>query len=121
MKPMNEKEIRETRFRVTCLNPHMDGALRLDSSFEKLCGHGHGMTLEEMNQNLIWEGKPYIRIRYCKYCYGEDTVGILDDTPQLLGWAILPPNSENPAFRLERLSEKGYGRFMEWLQEKKQI
>jgi hypothetical protein len=68
--PVSEKEIKETRFRVCCLHPVLDiegGAIELQSKMNRLCGHGHGMTFREMNENLIWKGKPYIRIPYCKY------------------------------------------------------
>lgn len=121
LKCMSKKEVEEARFRVCCLNPYMDGALRLESSFEKLCGHGYGMTIKEINENLIWKGKPYIRIPYCKYCYSENTVGVFDDTPQLLGWAVFPPDSEQPYFRLEKLSKEAYERVRKNLREHGQI
>ena len=108
-KRMSKEEIEETRFRVCCIHPVLDiegGAIALQSIMNRLCGHGHGMTVKEMNENLIWEGQPYIRIPYCKYCYNENTIGVFDDTPQILGWVIHSPNKENPRFRLKRLPEE---------------
>lgn len=113
-KSMSKRKVKEARFRVCCLNPNMDGALRLESGLEKLCGYGHGMTIEEMNKNLIWKGRPYIRIPYCKYCYGKNTLGVFDDTPQLLGWVVLSPDENNPLFRLAKLSAEGHRNFMKW-------
>jgi len=74
---MSEEEFRRRRFRVTCLNPVLDiqgGAIELESEMWKLCGHGTGMSLKEMNKNLVWKGKPYIHIPYCKYCYTYGTI-----------------------------------------------
>ncbi|MBU4501312.1 MAG: hypothetical protein KKA79_01875 [Nanoarchaeota archaeon] len=116
-KVMSKKEIEQSKFRVCCLQPYMDGAIPLGPP-ERLCGHGHGMTVVEMNENLIWKGKPYIRIGYCKYCYHEDTIGVLDDTPQLLGWAILSPDDENPNFRFEKLSPEGHTQRVKQLTQK---
>lgn len=118
IKCMSKKEVEKARFRVCCLNPYIDGALRLESSFERLCGHGNGMTIKEINERLIWKGKPYIRIPYCKYCYSENTIGVFDDTPQLLGWAVFLPDEDGPIFRLEKLSEKSHQKFMEWIRKK---
>jgi hypothetical protein len=113
-KPMSEKEFKRTRFRVTCLNPVLaGGAIELESGMWKLCGHGTGMTLEEMNKNLIWKGKPYIRIPYCKYCYTHDTIGVFDDTPQTMGWVINPPDEDNPYFTAEKLTEESFKRVLE--------
>ncbi len=107
-KAMSEEEIKQKPFRVTCINPVLDiqgGAIKLEG-MNHLCGHGIGMTIEEMNNNLIWKGKPYIKIPYCKYCYTKETIGIFDDTPQLLGWIIHSPDVDNPTFYLNKLSDE---------------
>lgn len=122
---LEREEVEEMRFRVTCLNPRIDGAIpiapettyfpdgRTESAvIGKLCGGGHGMTVGEMNENLIWEGKPYIRIDYCKYCHTEGTVGIFTDQPQLLGWAILGPESGRENYQLEKLSEETHKKWL---------
>ncbi|MHA1144086.1 MAG: hypothetical protein ACTSRW_05055 [Candidatus Helarchaeota archaeon] len=100
--PISEEEIKKKKFRITCVNPTFDGAIELDNPIYQLCGHGHGMDINEINKNLIWRGKPYIRIPYCKYCYSEETVGVFDDTPQMLGWSMNLPSDENPYFVLKK-------------------
>ena len=115
VKGWSEKEVRQYRWRVTCLNPILDiqgGAIELQSKMHRLCGHGIGMTIEEMNENLLWKGKPYIKIPYCKYCYTENTIGVFDDLPQLVGWAIHSPDQECPYFTLEKLTEEAFDRVL---------
>lgn len=106
-KALSKEKINQTRFRVTCVNPVLDiegGAIKLEG-MNRLCGHGTGMTVEEMNENLIWKGKQYIKIPYCKYCSTKETIGVFDDTPQLLGWVIHSPDDDNPTFSLEILTD----------------
>lgn len=109
-KALSKEKINQTRFRVTCVNPVLDisgGAIKLEG-MNRLCGHGTGMTVEEMNESLIWKGKPYIQIPYCKYCNTKETIGVFDDTPQLLGWVVNSPDGENPVFCLEKLTNKAF-------------
>ena len=125
------------RLRVTCLNPVsplesgtrlIQGSTHYPNGHEeicygrKICGHGTGMTIEEMNENLIWKGRPYIRIPYCKYCYTENTVGVFDDTPELIGWRIYEPSDligeddEEEVvkkFMVEKMSEEEFEKYME--------
>jgi hypothetical protein len=112
---LEEDEIKKRRFRVSCLNPGREGGIELESRTNRLCGQGTEMTIDEMNENLLWKGRPYIRIPYCKYCNRLDTVGVFDDTPQLLGWVVHEPRGENHIFRLEKLTEEGFRRFEEEL------
>lgn len=117
---VDEKRIKEIRFRVTCVNPVLDiqgGAIRLEG-MNRLCGYGTGMTFEEMNENFIWKGKPYINIPYCKYCHTKNTVGVFDDTPQLVGWVIHSPDEDNSHFRLEKLTKEGFERISKELLKK---
>lgn len=121
LKRMRKKEIEKARFRVCCIHPVVDiqgGAIKLQSTMHRLCGYGHGMTIKEMNKNLIWKGQPYIRIPYCKYCYNENTIGVFDDAPQILGWVIYPPTKESPVFRLGKMPEDGFRRYREELKKK---
>lgn len=96
-------------FRVSCLEPVLDGgnspliAERVIPaggeeklfSHTTLCAHGHGMTLKEMNENLLKRGLPYIKIGYCKYCYNHNTIGVLDEgdkaISKLFGGGIVGP------------------------------
>lgn len=86
-------------FRVVCLNPVNDlfaggqtlvGGSIVMGNIEKLvpsiriCSHGTGMTIEEMNENIVLEGRPYIEIPYCKYCYTGSTIGVLDEDNEVL-------------------------------------
>ncbi|MBU0778056.1 hypothetical protein KKF82_07340 [Patescibacteria group bacterium] len=123
IKAMSEDEIKQTTFRVTCVNPVLDmegGAIKLDG-MNRLCGHGTGMIVEEMNENLIWKGKPYIKIPYCKYCYTKETVGVFDDTPQLVGWVINSPDDDYPNFYIEKLSDEAFEGATEYFEKKVEV
>lgn len=115
MEPISRREIEENRFRVCCLHPVIEilgGAMKM-SGINRLCGYGTGMTIKEINKNLIWKGRPYIRIPYCKYCYNYNTVGVFDDDPRFVGWYIAPPTKKNPIFRLGKLDQATWARFLE--------
>ena len=102
-KNVSSEKIKETKFRVSCMHPYLEGAIQLQSQVQHVCAHGTGMTVDEINENLIWPGRPYIRINYCKSCYTDNTVGVLDDNPRILGWIIIEPDKENPKFRLREI------------------
>jgi hypothetical protein len=97
------------KFRVCCLHPNeFEGTRQLEAT--RICGHGHGLTIKEMNKNLLKKGSPYIRIDYCKYCYKENTLGVLDETSnslRKLGFIInYPHETESGLYEIEELHIK---------------
>jgi len=95
----------EQEFRVCCLYPNeFEGTIQLQAT--RICGYGHGFTIKEMNENLLEKGSPYIRIKYCKYCYSKNTLGILDESSESLrklGLIILyPQDSQSRLYELKR-------------------
>lgn len=54
------------------------------------------MTIKEMNENLIKNGSPFIKISYCENCGNKETIGILDEMKdrleEMTGHVILLPN-----------------------------
>lgn len=118
-------DISKETFRVSCLEPVLDGgnspliAERVIPaggeerlySHTTLCAHGHGMTLKEMNKNLLKKGLPYIKIDYCKYCYNHNTIGVLDEgdrgISKVFGGVILGPReTESGLYEFRRIPEK---------------
>ena len=102
---LKEKIKKKVKFRVTCLHPvYTNGGCRLCGGM-RICAHGHPMTIEEMNRNLVAPKKPYIWIKYCKYCYNEKTIGVLDEDIFLLneqfGIFIKIPNEEQAYYDIE--------------------
>lgn len=88
-------------FRVSCLHPNeFEGAISLQAT--KVCGYGHAFTIEQMNNNLVKKGSPYISIDYCKYCDNENTLGVLDESNselrRILGFVILHPHESETMF-----------------------
>ena len=96
----------EIQWRVGCLHPIFEPRSQTLYGGAQLCDHGTPMTVKEMNQNLIWPGKPYIRIPYCKYCYNDDTVGVFDENPLALrhfyNAIMIEPDEENPQYYIEK-------------------
>ena len=110
---MNKKDL---ILRVSCLNvvPFdgqpiptcsmiINGVEKMSyTRYGRICANGTGMTVDEMNENIIWKNKPYINIPYCKYCHSENTIGIVDDDPQYLGFALEIPDENIKYFRLKK-------------------
>ncbi len=94
----------EVEWRVGCLHPHFEPRSPILYGGAHLCNHGTEMTVKEMNQNLIWPGKHYIRIPYCRNCRNENTVGVFDEEPLALRRfykaIMLEPNEKNPQYTI---------------------
>jgi len=101
---LRERALGEIKWRVGCLHPIFEPSSSTLYGGAHLCDHGSPMTVKEMNQNLIWPRKPYIRITYCKYCYNEDTVGVFDENPLALrrfyNAVMIEPDEENPQYTI---------------------
>ena len=95
----SDEEMSQLCFRVTCLGYSQNSL--------SYCGHGTGMTVEEMNLNLRKKGRSEIIIPYCKYCYQERTPGFLDDNPIILGLLLwFPEEHPSKQFVLERMDSE---------------
>lgn len=101
VKPYNrsDEEMHQEIFRIVCLGYNREALT--------YCGHGTGMTIDELNSNLRHKGKSEIIIPYCKYCYQEKTPGFFDDNPTMMGLKLYFPE-EHPSrqFVLQRMDER---------------
>ena len=95
--PGSDEDMRQEHFRINCLGYSLDSL--------SYCGHGTGMTVDEMNSNLRRKGRSEIVIPYCKYCYQEKTPGFFDDNPTYMGLRFwFPEEHPSKRFVLERMT-----------------
>lgn len=95
----SDEEMRQETFRVVCLAYNRETLC--------YCGHGTGMTVDELNSNLRCKGRSEIVIPYCKYCNQEKTPGFFDDNPALMGVKLwFPEEHPSRCFVLERMNER---------------
>lgn len=97
-------DLEKIEWRVGCLHPHFGPGSPTLRGGAHLCDYGTPMTIKEMNKNLIWPWKPYIRIPYCEYCYNENTVGVFDEDPlvvrRIYNAIMVEPDEENPQYTI---------------------
>lgn len=127
---MVKEKFTNFEFRIACLHPVYENGTPLTSGTIisdgkkseivniSLCSHGIGMTLEEMNNNLILKESPFIKIEYCKYCYHSNSIGVFDESNETfnrkMGFIIQSPEiSENGIFEKEITDENLFNQFFE--------